>query len=266
MTAYGYSYVSDKAFVAFSHDIQEGAWKSISIAKYDTSDQLLAPTAFDAPLPVLWKLRIAWVLAVLKQALGSGKLDELDGAWDSVQRRVHHRLAENEESRDLEVRQAAQRLRARLLDGGTTAHTMFGYDEEVDFGRQQIELAKDAQTASDIKKLKLGEMLTEIGETTEALAKGAGRKAGMKKAGAPSAQQREALTACSAAFNGVHDDIAWFIEHTPTGVERDKLLALQAPFEALLARNPPKGAVVKAAPEAAAPAAPVVVVPEDKPE
>ena len=262
MTAFGYSYVSDKAFVAFSHDLSEGAWKSVSIAKYDTPDQLLLSFAHDAPLPVLWKLRITWVLASLKHALGSGKLDELDGAWDSVQRRIHHRLAENEESRDGEVRQAATRLRARLLDGGTTGQTMFGYDEEVDFGRQQVELAKEAQVASDIKKLKLGELLTEIAEATEALAKGTGRKAGMKRAGAPSAQQREAVTACSAAFNGVHDDIAWFIEHTPSGPERDRYTQLQAPFEALLARNPPRGAAAKAAVEVTAPAA----APADKPQ
>ena len=226
MTAYGYSYVSDKAFVAFSHDMQEGPWKSVSIARYDTPDQLLVPSAFDAPLPVLWKLRIAWVLATLKQALGSGKLDELDGAWDSVQRRVHHRLAENEESRDPEIRQAAERLRGRLLDGGTTGQTMLGYDEEVDFGRQQVELAKDAQVASDIKKLKLGELLAKIAEATEALAKGTGRKAGMTRAGAPSAQQREAL----------------------------------------LARNPPRAAPVKAAPGTATPVAPVATVPVDKPQ
>ena len=266
MTAYGYSYVSDKAFVAFSHDMQEGPWKGVSIAKYDTPDQILAPSAFDAPLSVLWKLRIAWVLAALKQALGSVKLDQLDGAWDSVQRRIHHRLAENEESREPEIREAAGRLRARLLDGGTTGQTMLGYDEEVDFGRQQVEIAKEAQVASDIKKLKLGDLLAEIAGTTEALAKGTGRKTGMKRAGAPSAQQREALTACSAAFNGVHDDIAWFIEHTKAGPERDKYVELQAPFEALLARNPPRVGPVKAAPAMAAPAAPAGASPADKPQ
>jgi hypothetical protein len=258
MTAYGYSYVSDKAFVAFAHDLSEGAWKGVSIAKFDTPDQLLLPSVKDAPLPVLWKLRIAWVLATLKQALGSSKLDELDGAWDSVQRRAHHRLAEHAESKDVEVRQAAERLRGQLLQGGGTGQTMLDYDAEVDFGRQQVELAKEPQVALDIKKLKLGDLLAEIAETTEALARGTGRKAGLKRAGAPSAQQREALTACSAAFNGVHDDIAWFVEHSPTGPERDKWLELQAPFEALLARNPPKAAAAKAAP---APAAPV-----DKPQ
>jgi hypothetical protein len=261
MTAYGYSYVSDKAFVAFSHDLSEGAWKSISIAKYDTPDQLLITLAHDAPLPVLWKLRIVWVLATLKQALGSGKLDELDGAWDSVQRRLHFRLAEQAESKDPEVRQAAERLRAQMLQGGGTGQTMLDYDEEVDFGRQQLELAKGTQAAADVKKLKLGDLLAEIAATTEALAIGIGRKAGTRRSGAPSIQQREALTACSAAFNGVHDDIAWFIEHTPTGAERDKYTELQAPFEALLARNPPRVAAAKAAPATAAPAAPA-----DKPQ
>ncbi len=266
MTAYGYSYVSDKAFVAFSHDLSEGAWKSVSIAKYDTPDQLLITLAHDAPLPVLWKLRIVWVLATLKQALGSSKLDELDGAWDSVQRRMHYRLAENAESKDPEVRQAAERLRGLLLQGGGTGQTMLDYDEEVDFGRQQQELVKEPQAAADVKKLKLGELLAEIAATTEALATGTGRKAGTKRGGAPSTQQREALTACSAAFNGVHDDIAWFVEHTPTGPERDKYMELQAPFEALLARNPPRVAPVKAAPATAAPAAPAAASPADKPQ
>jgi hypothetical protein len=266
MTAYGYSYVSGQAFVAFSHDMQEGAWKSISIAKYDSPAQVLAPSAFDAPLPVLWKLRIAWVLAVLRQALGSSKIDELDEAWDSVQRRAHYRLAEHAESKDPEIKKAAERLRGQLLQGGGTGQTVLEYDQEVDFGRQQVELAKEPQAAADIKKLKLGELIAEIAETTEALAKGTGRKAGMKRAVAPSAQQREALTACSAAFNGVHDDIAWFIEHTPTGPERDKLIELQAPFEALIARNPPRVAAAKAASVAADPAAPAVTSPADKPE
>jgi hypothetical protein len=107
-----------------------------------------------------------------------------------------------------------------------------------------------------VKKLKMGDLLQEIAETTEALAKGNGRTAGSKRSGAPSIQQREAVTACSAAFNGVHDDIAWFIANTASGPERDKLLELQAPFDALLARNPPRVAAAKASSPAVAPAAP----------
>jgi hypothetical protein len=260
MTAYGYSYVSGKGFVAFSHDMAEGPWKGISIAKYDTPDRTLSDAALNAPHPVIWKLRITWTIAALKYALGSSTLDELDASWDSCQRKVNYRLAEHAESKDPEVRQAAERLRAQLLHGGGTGQTSFDYDEEVDFGRNQIELMKEPAAAADVKKLKMGDLLQEIADTTEALAKGAGRTPGTKRSGAPSIQQREALTACSAAFNGVHDEIAWFIENTEKGPDRDKLIELQAPFEALLARNPPRTAVAKATPPAA-PAAPPPATP-----
>ena len=153
------------------------------------------------------------------------------------------------------MRKAAERLRAQLLHGGGTGQTAFDYDQEVDFGRDQIELCKEAATAADVKKLKIGDLVQEIAETTEALARGNGRTAGSKRAGAPSIKQREAVAACSAAFNGVHGDLAWFIENTPNGPERDKLVELQAPFEALLVRNPPRAAAAKAAASAAPPEA-----------
>jgi hypothetical protein len=183
-------------------------------------------------------------------------LDELDASWDSCQRKVNYRLAEHAESKEPEVQKAAERLRAQLLHGGGSGQTSFDYDQEVDFGRNQIELSKEPAAAADVKKLKMGDLLQEIADTTEALAKGHGRAPGTKRSGAPSIQQREAHTACSAAFNGVHDEIAWFIENTENGSDRDKLIELQAPFEALLARNPPRAAVAKGTPPAVPPATP----------
>lgn len=199
--------------------------------------------------------------AALKVALGSSTIDELDAGWDSCQRKLNYRLAEHAESKDPEVRKAAERLRAQLLHGGGTGQTSFDYDQEVDFGRNQIELCKEAATAADVKKLKIGDLVQEIVETTEALAAGNGRTAGSKRAGAPSIKQREAVAACCVAFNGVHGNLAWFIENTPNGPERDKLIELQAPFEALLVRNPPRAAAAKAA----APAAPPPAIPADPP-
>lgn len=242
MTSYGYSYVSDKAFVAFLHDLAEGEWKGVSIAKHDNPEQTLASAMLDAPHRVVWKLRIAWAIASLRDALGSTTVDKLDADWDSAQRRLYHRLATQSDDKTVEIREAAERLKGQLLHGDGTGQTIFGYDDEVDFGRHQLEIVKDGQSAADVKKLKLGDAMHDIGETTEALAKGIGRKAGQKRTAAPSARQREALAACTAAFNGVHDEIAWFIDHTPSGPERDKLSALQAPFEALLLRNPPPAA------------------------
>ena len=111
----------------------------------------------------------------------------------------------------------------------------------------QLLLTKSGQAAADVKKVKLADALGDIAEATDALAKSVGRKAGVKRATTPAMRQREALGACNAAFNAVHEQIAWFIDHTPNGPDRDHLLSLQAPFEALLARNPPP-ATAKAAP------------------
>jgi hypothetical protein len=239
MSGYGYSYVSDKAFVAFAHDLRQGAWGNVSIAKYEGEGKKLDAAALDAPHPVLWKLRIVLVINALKLALGSGRLDVLDAGWDSSERRLNFRLAERAEDTDPDVRAAADRLRRQLLRGRGTEQTGYEFDAEVDFGRKQLELARQEGVAEDIKKLKVDDLLHDIEKATEALATGLGRKAGAKRASPPSVQQRDALAACTAAFNGVHDHIAWFLENTPNGPARDALLDLEAPFEALLARNPP---------------------------
>lgn len=239
MSGYGYSYVSDKAFVAFAHDLGQGAWKNVSIAQYQGEAKPLDAAALEAPHPVLWKLRIVLVISALKQALGSGRLDVLDAGWDSSERRLNFRLAERAEDTDADVRAAADRLRRQLLKGKGTEQTGYDFDAEVDFGRKQLELAKEEGIAADIKKLKVDDLLQDIERATEALANGLGRQPGVKRATAPSVQLRDALTACTTAFNGVHGHIDWFLENTPNGPARDHLAELEAPFAALLARNPP---------------------------
>jgi hypothetical protein len=239
VAGYGYSYVSDTSFIAFQPDIEDGAWKSVSIAKYDNPERSLSAAALSAPHPVFWKLRIAWALAGLKEAVASGAAERADADWDAAQRRLRSRLSLAADDKDPAVRAAAERLQSLLLLGGGTGQTILDYDAEVDFARKQLLLTKEGQAAADVKKLKLAEALADIHETTEALAKAIGRTAGQKRAASPSIRLREAMVECSAAFNAVHDQIAWFIDHTPNGSDRDHLVALQAPFDALLARNPP---------------------------
>jgi hypothetical protein len=77
-----------------------------------------------------------------------------------------------------------------------------------------------------------------IAETTEALAKGLGRGPGEKRAATRSKRIREAMAACTTAFNVIHEDLEWLIEHTPAGKQRDELEQLHAPFLALLERHP----------------------------
>jgi hypothetical protein len=253
MSGYGYSYVTDKAFVAFAHNLGQGAWRNVSIAGYEGEGKMLDAAALDAPHPVLWKLRISLVITALKVALGSGKLDVLDAGWDSSERRLHFRLAERADDTDAEVRAAAERLRRKLLKGKGTEQTVHDFDAEVDFGRQQLELAKEAAIAADIKKLKVDDLLHDIERATEALAVGLGRQGGARRTGLASVQQRDALAACTSAFNGVHDHIAWFLANTPNGPARDLLTELEAPFAALLARNPPSQAKAGNTPPPAAP-------------
>ncbi len=182
-------------------------------------------------------------------------LPELDSSWDSAQRRLFHRVATGIDDDDRAVRAAADRLSAQILAGTGIAQTQYDFDAEVDFGLNQIALTQaDGPLAADAKKLKLGDALADVAKTTEALAKGIGRGTGDKRR-PPSRKLRIAIAECAASFNGVHEDIAWFVGRTPPGAERDRLTALLVPLEALLSRHAP-GAPAEAAPAEPAPTAP----------
>ncbi|HLM76677.1 MAG TPA: hypothetical protein VK459_28445 [Polyangiaceae bacterium] len=242
MTRYGYSFVSDKGFVAFAHDLSEGAWKDISITKYDVPDRMPALSLLEAPRPVVWKLRATWAIATLREILGGASeeaLAQLDGDWDSAQRKLYYHLGGASEDKDTGKRGAAERLRGALLRGGGTAQTTMGYDDEVDFGRHQLAILKGDPLAADAKKVGLAAVVKQIEESTEALAKALGRGPGQKRSSPRSIRLREALTECSAAFNWIHQDLAWTAEHTPPGAARTQIDNLLAPLTALLSRFPP---------------------------
>jgi hypothetical protein len=247
MAGYGYSYVTEKGFSAFAHDLNEGVWKEVSIKKYDTAGQKNAHLP-EAPRPVAWKVRAAWVIADLERALAGSSsevLQRLDTEWDSSQRALNFAIATGLEHQDLGHREAAGRLRVALLAGGGAEQTGYSYDEEVDFGRHQTAITSKGPLAADAKKVGLGEHLERVRVATEALAAGLGREPGQKRAPIRSRQLRDALTSCSAAFNAIHDEIAWLLDHTPPGEPHDKLEALHAPFLALLDRYPPRGAATE---------------------
>ena len=248
MARYGYSFVSDKGFIAFAHDLNEGAWKSISIEKYDVPDRMPSLSLVEAPRPVVWKLRAMWAIASLRDILGGASaevLAQLDGDWDSAQRKLYHHLGSASEEKDAGKRAAVERLRGALLRGGGTGQTTLAYDDEVDFGRQQIALVRSEPLAADAKKVGLATIIKQIDEATEALAKGLGRGPGQKRSAPRSTRLREALTECSTAFNWIHQDLVWTAEHTPPGPARTLLDELLAPFAALLSRLPASGAAAK---------------------
>jgi hypothetical protein len=260
MAVYGYGNVPDRGFVAFHRELDDGAWKDITPKKADEQAGENAALLLNAPQPVIWKLRLRWGSAGVIAALGATSLVELDGNWDSAQRRLFHRVAIGIDDADRAVRDAADRLSAQILAGMGVGQTQYDYDAEVDFGLNQIALTQgNGPLAADAKKLKLADALADVAKATEALAKGLGRGTGDKRR-PPSRKLRTAIAECAASFNGVHEDLAWFIGRTPPGAERDGLTALLVPLEALLTRHAP------AAPAEAAPAAPTPPAEPPKPK
>ncbi len=260
MTRYGYGYVTEKGFIAFSHDISEGLWAEIATESYDNEQHTLGKDPLDIPRPVAWKLRAVWSIATLRDALGASPevLAGLDASWDSTQRKLYHTFGSASEEEDPEIRAAATRLKGALLSGNGTAQTTLSYDEKVDFGRHQVELMTRGALAEDTKKARVSAVRDRIRETTEALAQGIGRGPGDQRSMARAKRIRTALAACASDFNGLHSELAWLIDRTPTGPVRTRLERMLAPFQALLERYPaPAGAPATAADEpAATPAAP----------
>ncbi len=68
MARYGYGYVTEKGFVAFSHDLTEGAWAEVSIKGYDGAQRMLPSNPMEVPRDVAWKLRATWAIATLAVA------------------------------------------------------------------------------------------------------------------------------------------------------------------------------------------------------
>jgi hypothetical protein len=260
MATYGYGGVTDRAFVAYDRELDDGAWKGIAPKKAEEQASENAAALLNSPQLVIWKLRLRWGIAGVLTALGATALAELDGSWDSAQRRLFHRIAAGVDSEDRDVRAAADRLSAQILAGTGVAQTQYDFDAEVDFGLNQIALTQaGAPLAADAKALKLGDALADVAKTTEALAKGLGRGTGDKRR-PPSRKLRSAIAECAASFNAVHEDLTWFVGRTPPGAERDMLTALLVPLEALLSRH------ASATPAASAPAEPTPPAPASPPK
>lgn len=243
MAQFGYGYVPEKGFIAFTRDLSSGAWHAVVIPKKldPAAERWHATALMDLPRVVYWKLRASSAIEWLRAALGVGTaevLEALDGNWDRLQRRLNHRIGDAEEDSKATHREAAKRLRGQLLSGNGTAQTNISYDEEIDFGWNQVELASKGATAEYVKLLGLGDLLHEINAATNDLAKGLGRTPGQKRTAPRFARVRAALAECAGVFNGVHDDIAWAVAHSEPGPEQDQLKALLQPFEGLLERYP----------------------------
>ena len=256
MATYGYGGLKDRVFISFEKELEEGAWKEIATKKFEAEAKESVGALLKAPLPVTWKLRMRFGIASVLSALGVPQISELDAVWDASQRRLFHRLGAAVDDKDPAVRAAADRLCSLLLLGTGTQQTQLEYEDEVDFGRKQVAAARHGGPfAADAKLARIDGEIADIDKATEALAAGLNRPTGGKRR-APSQQVREAVAECAQIFNGVHDDLSWFVDKAPPGAERDHLTALLAPLEALLERSKPVAAGPKEPVTPEEPAAP----------
>lgn len=262
MAGQGYSFVSDKGFTAFSHDLENGEWKGVSIKKYDQEGAMAKAPLADAPLAVAWKLRATWGIRTLAAAASEDALAALDTEWDSAQRALNLGVGIAEEAKEEKVRAAAGRVRTALLAGGGTGQTLLSYDQEIDFARDQLAKAQDKALHADVKLIGVEKLLERIDAATQALAKGLGRDQGKTRSPSRARRIREAFTACSSAFNSIHEELAWAIEHTADKEDRARLEALLLPFEQLLARYPSTPSTLSKGDDTGAPASPAPSAPE----
>ena len=234
----GYGNVDPQGFVAYASILEEGAWKAISIKKYDSED-LLAPSPLaQAPLAVVWKLHATWAIRALVKSMNVGNNAELDTEWDAAQRSFDAAVLSEENHEDPAHRAAAARIRTALLTGAGTKQTQFELDAEYEFGKTQLRLAAEPQLAADLTLTGLDAKIDRVRKTTEALGAGIGRGPGKNRAPARSLRIRDAVQECVATFNHIHDGLVRAIAHTPSGPDRDQLEELLSPFQALLDRHP----------------------------
>ncbi len=248
MAAYGYSHVPDRGFHAFLGDLEEGAWKEISIDKYDAGSGSAA--ALEAPRPVAWKLRARWSIARLDVVLAVASDDvlrSLDAAWDSAQRAFDYTVAAAEEHEDAP--------RAHGRDAGPARHAE-GWRHRADHpdlwcrGRFRALAAGSGQEqAHGGRSQEDRRSLTSSGSRRRptrwrrrwVAARWRGRP------GARSMRLREAMGVCVTAFNSIHDEMVWLLEHLPAGKKREQIEALHRPFLELLKRYPPPASAASAA-------------------
>ncbi|MDI3282850.1 hypothetical protein [Polyangium sp. 15x6] len=249
MSEPSYAHVPEEGFQSFALELSQGAWALIDTTDYEGGGQAAPKPLCDAPLQVIWKLRVAWALAELGSARGGADTaKDSDGAWDGTQKKLGGLLLAASHDKDPEKRAAAARLQKAFLLGAGTGQTKLRYQQEVDYGRTQVQLAKEAPHAVDIHLLGLEQVITEIEETTDALADAIGH--GQGKGRRPSERRRAALGACSTTFAAVADSIAWVLRHGAPG-DQPRANALLESLHALARRYPapsPEGQATSTAP------------------
>ena len=251
MAQLSFTNVNEEGFIAFSQSLTADDWGAIDITSYEGPNRTALVPLCDAPTVVLYKLKLRWAIGEFLDArAGADSAKDLDRNWDDAQKRLRRLLDAAATDRDGAKREAAARLKNSLLMGAGEGQTKLKYQQEVDFGRQQLQLTSSGQNAADIALLGLATTMSDIEDATDALAAGIGHGQTNRR---PSKRRREAMAACASVFLTVAKDLAWLAEHGQDGADRARAGRLWSTLEVLSLRYPAAGAAEEPADEDPAP-------------
>lgn len=236
--SHGFGGLTPELFVGFRADLDQGAWKGVApLAKGE--DPL------DAPAVTYWKcLLIAGIDDLVVAQEAANDVSEYDTPWDQAERRFVFAVQLKTVDRDPSVARDALAVQAALCPGGGTGMTTLGYDQEVDYARNQLSIAARPAMAKRLKRLKLDDEIEDIRTCTENLARAIGRSGDEDSTAhvARSKRVRQATRACAAAFNHVYDALSLARGRAGDTTRRAHIEALVAPLERLLERRPSRDA------------------------
>jgi len=243
MADVSFAHVPAEGFTAFSVQLDNDEWGSIDVSTYLGADGRPVKSLGSAPALVLLKVNVLMaVTGVVRVVQSTGGAKGFDELWGNVQKRFSGLIAVARASLNPQEKAAANRLYTTLLLGKSgEGQTRLAYQQEVDFGRKQMRLAEEAQSASDIALLGLGSMMASIASSTEDLA--AAIAHGPAEL-APARQRKAAVNHCVHVFGTVYRALDWLAEFGET-TDQKKALALRASFDDLIARYPARPAKPK---------------------
>lgn len=243
MADVSFAHVSSEGFTAFSAQLDNDPWSTIDISTYLGADGRLQKPIGSAPVLVLLKVQLILAVSdVVMVVQSTGGAKRYDDAWDRAQKRLAGLIAVARMSTNAPEREAADRLHDSLLLGKNgDRQTKLAYQQEVDFGRNQMRLATEAQNAADIAALGLGTVMAHVATATEDLAGAVGQgRADL----APSLQRKAIVAKCVHVFGTVHRTLLWMAEFGDAD-DRQQAIVLQGSLESLAARYPAKEAKPK---------------------
>ncbi len=242
-----FNHVPAAGFAAFDVELATGDWACVDSSRYEGGPRRAAKALEDGPTLPIVKLRLKWAIAALLQAIDvAGDAKECDRNWDTLQNQLASILGARSASTDGIKRAASQRLQGILLLHSNAAQTKLSYQQEVDFGRNQVAHVSQGQGAADVASLGLVPLMLEIAATTEALAMAIGYGNCTQS---PQERKLSARATCAATFDSVAYWLDWIAEFG-SEADRERAEALRAPLEQLAARYAPPPTTLRSTSEA----------------